>query len=165
MTETLDVEAPIVPPPVVDATPVSAVPFELAIAEGIARLLATAGVVTLNGPGIPVHVQRLRDNKKTPTVVAVTTYSVTANTSSPIVTVGVQTRVRSREELPNVAAHTADGIFQALHQYEGVLETGITIISCSQRSTSILGVDSDGCWDQFLNFDVVCSRGTGRQVS
>lgn len=127
-----------------------------ALRNGVAQLLADAGIGTYNTPGPSIFVELLPGTPAK--AVAVAHYPVTQSARTADTVEGIQVRYRTGGENPDTTATLGDQIRQALDGLEHVDLGGVHVNLIAWRSGGYLGQDGSRRWEAVQNFHLYTAR-------
>jgi len=129
--------------------------------DGIAQLIATAGIATYSTTGTYTSGQTgifFKIVNSTPDrIVTLTAYQISDDPSVPLSKLGVQVRCRGLQD-PRDVDELGDSIFTILHGLTNVMFGSVHVIQCFRQSSITLGQDDLKRWDRadsyYLDVDV-----------
>lgn len=119
--------------------------------DGLANLIAAAGLATYNPSGIYTDAQTgIFDSAFPPSpgrIVTLTAVPLTDDPSLPMSQILVQARCRGTQD-PRDVANLAGGIFDILHGLTHVQFGSAHVIQCFRRTSAPLGADANKRWSR-----------------
>lgn len=134
-----------------------------ALMQGVAQLLAAAGVGTWQPAGVyapgtdrPVYIRAVPAQPDR--VITVSHYPVSALPGVPDTVEGIQVRNRGPADDPRPADDDADAIRRVLDGLEHVDIAGMHVSLCRWQSGGVMGQDANRRWEMAQNFYLLTTR-------
>lgn len=143
--------------------------FQTNMLEGVADLLAAAGVAKWNPTGTYADTDTgIMIQLVPPSPAAVVTLSAYVVTDDPFLSdsvIGMQVRARTGGSDPRPTNDLADAVFDQIHGLRNTtLNTGVRVVECLRRSGALLGQDELRRWLRSDNYYVTVWRPSPNRI-
>lgn len=137
--------------------------------DGLARLLAAAGVGVYHGTGAyddtEVGIVVATVPQSPPSVVCLIPYPLTDDPTLTNSVLGLQVRCRGASRDPREVLDLLDAVFDFLQGHPGVALSGTARMLLAERTTGVpLGEDSNGRWEAADSYQLTLDRPSAHRI-